>query len=80
MGEFTAVSQVISPFCNRHSIGYLLFYLFKIFNCYILCKNLVMTALYFVVFNNFSGYFALWRSSAITNLFFPGVRESCIFN
>lgn len=78
--EELAVSQVTSPFCDRHNVGYLLFYLFKIFNCCVLCKNLVMTALYFVVLNNFSGYFALWRSSAITNLFLPGVRESCIFN
>lgn len=78
--EELAVSQVTSPFCDRHNIGYLLFYLFKIFNCCVLCKKLVMTALYFVVLNNFSGYFALCRNSAITNLFLPGVRESCIFN
>lgn len=53
--------------------------LFKIFKYCVLCKNLVMTALYFVL-NNFSGYVALWRSSAGTNLFLPGMRESCIFN
>lgn len=58
----------------------LLAVLFKIFKCCVLCKNSVMTALYFVVLNNFSGYVALWRTSARTNLFLQGMRESCIFN